>query len=826
MDAERWQKVKGILDAVAEAPIEERDARLVASCGGDRELRWDVERLLALEEEAEDFIEQPVWNSARTADSDTESPSAEEWVFGSEKLKRGDRIGPYRIERLLGQGGMGEVYLATREDDFEQRVAIKRMSADVAGPGLASRGAKTRFLHERQILANLQHPLISRLLDGGTTEDGQPYLVMEYVEGLPIDVYCERHQLSIRQRIELFRKVCEAVHYAHQNLVVHRDLKAGNILVTERGTPRLLDFGIAKLLESEKSPGHFATVAGNAPMTPAYASPEQFLGDAITTACDIYALGILLYKLLCDHMPYRVVGLAYAQLVRVICVVDPVRPSSRVGRSDGQRAEDGDRPEARAAETAAVEPVHNQVDDGTDPSQLPTLADPSLEQEPIPSRRSPRSRRWRRQLRGDLDAIVMKALRKEPTERYNSAALFSEDLRRHLVGLPVVAHQGSWRYYTGKFVRRNKLVLLVALLVTLSAITSTVLWLQAEEERDEAKSQQERAERQQARAERQQTLAERHQARAERLVEVMEDLLRSADPEHARGAEVTVREVLGRGRAQFDQTLADEPDLYAEMLGTLGSVYDSLGIYDLALEAKEDALEKARVAYTRDDPDHVELASHLNNLANHFHRAQEIERAEALQREALEIRRRFPEDWEEVVKVSVNLASILQQKGELDEAESLVEEAIEIGREQGGGGEVFVSPLYNLGAIKRRRGELDAAEQYLAEALGSLEGSESSLLLEARVTSTLARVHFEQERFEEAWSTYERSLAIRARFQDSDHPDVLNAKIAYAGQLGGHEGMKERLCELVAEILPLLKARGDPSEGLAQIEHLGSDCSR
>ena len=815
MDAQRWQAVKKILDAVIEVPVEAREAFLARSCGDDRELRWDVERLLALEDEAEDFIEEPVWNRTRTEDPGEESLSAKEQIFDAEQRSRGDRIGPYRIEGLLGQGGMGEVYLATREDDFEQRVAIKRMSADVVGRGRAGRAIRTRFLHERQILANLQHPMISRLLDGGATDDGQPYLVMEYVEGEPIDVYCQRNQLTIRQRVDLFRKVCEAVHYAHQNLIVHRDLKAGNILVTEEGIPRLLDFGIAKLLEPENVPGHFATVAGNAPMTPAYASPEQFLDEAITTACDIYALGVLLYKLLTEEMPYRVVGLGYAQLAKVICLDDPIRPSSRVARPRDVRADPGVQPEMVRSDAEPTRTIREQDGATTDPggadgsSESSTLADPALEPPPATPPGPLRSRLLRRQLRGDLDAIVMKALRKEPRERYNSAALLSEDLQRYLEGLPVVARQGSWRYYTDKFIRRNKLAILVVFLVFLSAITSTFLWRRAEQDRRIAVAQR--------------TRAERQQGRSERLVELMRDLFESADPERARGADLTVREVLERGRIEIDQNLADEPDLYAEMLGTLGTVYGSLGLYEQALEAKEAALSAARGVYRVGHPDHGELAKHLNNLAGELGK-QDIERAERLLREAVAIRKELGDDPVELAMTMANLAAILQRRGEVAEAEELVVEALAIGEGQDLPNDLVSSWLYNLGAIHRRRGELEKAEDYLNEALGILEDSDARPRLEAQILGSLARVLHQQERFAESWTINERALTLRQAFQGGDHPEVVVAKIAFARRLVGHEESKELFCQLIAEVLAVSRVReGDPV-AVAELERLGAAC--
>ena len=313
---------------------------------------------------------------------------------------------------------MGVVYLAVRADDhYQKRVAIKLVQH-----GLYTGAILHRFRTERQILASLDHPNIARLLDGGTTTDGRPYLVMEYVEGLPIDVYCDRHKLSISERLRLFRTVCAAVHYAHQNLVIHRDLKPSNILVSTDGVPKLLDFGIAKLLNPELSaPSLVFTESGLQLLTPEYASPEQVRGEPLTTASDVYALGVLLYELLTGHQPYRLTSRRRQDLERVICEVDPLKPSTAISRSDADTETDGtgQRTPATVSQTREGQPE-----------------------------------KLRRRLTGDLDNIVLMALRKEPQRRYGSAEHLAEDLRRHLEGLPVMARPQTFGYRSAKFIRR------------------------------------------------------------------------------------------------------------------------------------------------------------------------------------------------------------------------------------------------------------------------------------------------------------------------------------------------------------------------------------
>ncbi len=355
----------------------------------------------------------------------------------------GRLIGHYRLRERIGEGGMGEVYLAEREDEFRQRVAIKLIRQGMASPEVVR-----RFVIERQTLAALKHPHIVRLVDGGATEDGLPYLVVDYVEGLAIDRYCDRHKLSISDRLRLFVETCDAVHHAHQSLIVHCDLKPSNILVTVAGTPMLLDFGIAKLLDPAAM-GISAQVAltRQRAFTPDYASPEQLRGEPVTTTTDIYALGVVLYELLTGHSPYRATPASLADWIRSVCQEDAEPPSTVIRRVTETPA-DEDTP----AETITPEKV-SQCREG-DPRAL------------------------QRRLRGDLDAIVLKALRKEPGERYGSVDQLAADIRRHLAGRPVLARRQTTAYVTRRFLQRHKLGVAAAalVLITLTAGLASTLW--------------------------------------------------------------------------------------------------------------------------------------------------------------------------------------------------------------------------------------------------------------------------------------------------------------------------------------------------------------
>ncbi len=444
MTPELWKQVKRIFISAIERDPSERAAFLDRECDADDALRAEVESLIASHEEAESFIESPALEDAafiqypnREGGGSFQYPDREGGDAGEEMVGR--RLGPYEVIREIGHGGMGEVYLGVRADDeYQKQVAIKLVRR-----GMDSDFIIRRFRNERQILANLDHPNIARLLDGGTTEDGLPYFVMEYVEGTPITDYCDSERLSINERLMLFRAIASAVHYAHQNLIVHRDIKPGNILVDAEGTPKLLDFGIAKLLDPKHTvQGATETETAMHLMTPEYASPEQVRGEPITTASDVYSLGVLLYELLTGHRPYKLKNRLPHEIIRVVCEEQPHKPSTSVTR-DGKDTVDQ---EART---------------------MPISENASRERRESPEKLS-------RRLAGDLDMIVLMAMRKEPQRRYASVERFSEDIRRHLEGLPVLARKGTLSYHAGKFIRRHKAGVAAALLILLTLVAGIV----------------------------------------------------------------------------------------------------------------------------------------------------------------------------------------------------------------------------------------------------------------------------------------------------------------------------------------------------------------
>lgn len=412
---EKWEQVKELFTLALERDPAERSVFLRQACGGDESLLAEIESLLSSFDGAATFLE--------------DCPAADLFSAQSRAMV-GKRIGAYRIIRECGHGGMAVVYLAERADEeYRKLVAIKMVQ-----PGTNTDEILRRFRNERQALAGLDHPNIVRLLDGGSTEEGLPYLIMDYVEGIRIDEYCDIHRLSVTQRLQLFRTVCLAVQYAHESRVIHRDLKPSNILITREGVARLLDFGIAKVLNPQWSPEATLTRTDWRPMTPEYASPEQVRGEPITAATDIYSLGILLYQLLTGHRPYRVRPDSPVELERLVCNEEPEKPSAAVSRTDETISHDGSTP-------TRITPQQIAQARGIRPEELPRF------------------------LRGDLDTIVMKAIRKEPHHRYASAEDFSKDIERYLSGMPIQAREPTLLYRGGKFARRHKESLATAILI-------------------------------------------------------------------------------------------------------------------------------------------------------------------------------------------------------------------------------------------------------------------------------------------------------------------------------------------------------------------------
>jgi serine/threonine protein kinase/tetratricopeptide (TPR) repeat protein len=662
----------------------------------------------------------------------------------------GQRLGPYRIERKLGTGGMGDVYLAERADDeYQQRVAIKLVRA-----GLFSSQVQSRLRMERQILARLEHPNIARLLDGGRAPDGTPYLVMEYVDGEPIDRFCDRHRLDLEARLALVRKVCAAVHYAHQNLIVHRDLKPNNILITADGVPKLLDFGIAKLLDTRQSLHTLAvTHMDYRVMTPAHASPEQIRGDVITTSSDIYVLGVLLYELLTGRRPFQLVGSRITDLERIICDQDPLPPSQIAAK---------------------------------------TMADsPDLAAD-IATARTTTPNRLERDLRGDLDNIILMAMRKDAGRRYASAEQLAADLDRHSTGKPVSASRDTWVYRTRKFVGRHTLGVTAATLgVLLLTAFSVVTLVQAQ------------------RIARERDIAATQRARAEQVSSFLVELFELSDPSKSRGNQVTARELLDIGARRVSAGLEDQPETRATLLGTIGRVYGSLGLYGDAISLQEQALESRRKLF---GPAHPEVALALAGLGDALREQGQFAQAETRLTEALDMQRQtLGSRAVELSPTLMSLGHLAEQRGQLDAAQRYYEQGLDIYRQHRMLQAPEAASIYNdLAGLSLQRGEYERAAQLYRTALDidrTALGQDHPQV--AMHIQNLALTLHRQGKLAEAAPLYVESLELLQRVLGERHPHTLDALANY-GNFLRRNGELARAETVLRDVLERNRAvRGD-----------------
>ncbi len=722
MKREKWKRVEAIFNEVAELPREQRAAALLSLASGDQDVIDEVTTLLLAQERSTGFLEEPALGAAFDV-SDT--GRHEDDLLGT-------TVSRFTVRSRIAAGGMGTVYRATRtEGGFEQVVAIK-----VVKRGMDSEEILRRFRLERSALAGLEHPSIARLIDGGALPDGRPYLVMEFVAGVPIDAYCDEHRLGVDERVALFERVCDAVRFAHQNLVVHRDLKPGNILVTREGVPKLLDFGIAKVLSRDA--GNAMTIAEERRLTPEYASPEQIAGRPVNTTSDVYALGVILYELLSGGRPYRFETRTAAEIERIVLDQDPPPPSVRVARLDADAAQ-----------------------------QIAAL-------------RATTAARLIRRLRGDLDTIVMMAMRKEPSRRYGGVEALAGDLARERDLLPVTAQRDTFGYRVSKFLRRHTAgVASAAGLLLIAAVAMGAIISAADR----------------VRRERDEAYLARDQSEA--VAGFLEQTLSEADP-YLSGPDMKVIDLINAAADRAVAELSDRPLVLAGVRSAIGRAYLGLGRFDEA-DAQFTAAEEVRGALLPEG--HHDVAESMMDRATLYHATGRSAEAEPLIRRALALheRERGAENLD-TARALNDLGAVLRGQRKFDEAMEVHTRALAIRRARAADHPLPVAEsLNNIAGVQFAKGDLDAAIASLAEAMEIREtrlGPNHALTIQT--LQNLAVMYGYAERFGEAVATYKTALERGEEAFGPDHPaqaiTARNLAVVYylTGEYAPAEGLLRR----------------------------------
>ena len=769
MDALRWEKIGKALDELLDLAPKERKARLDEITRGDPHLRADLERVLTADsEERSGVLDRGIGPLAGSVLDETDEAST----------PAGKRIGPYRVLGVLGRGGMGEVLRAERADgEFEHLVALKVVPGDRRRPEFAA-----RLRQERQILARLRHPNVAALYDGGVSEAGAPYFAMELVEGEPITDYCDRKGLSIDARLRLFDSVCLAVQFAHRNLVIHRDIKPSNVFVTGEGTVKLLDFGIAKLVEDGDS-----TQTEQRFLTPAFAAPEQLRGEPTSTAADVYAMGVLLYELLTGGRPYGK-KTDSAAMLRAVLEEEPIRAS-----------------------------------------ELTTSTAPGESLERIARRRSATPDELRRILRGDLETILDKAMRKDPEDRYASAEQLRLDLRRFLDSQPVSARPATTGYKLRKFVRRNRLAVAVGTTAVCAGLGFSI-WVGVLYARAEANMK---------RALGAEASTAREAETLRQVSDFLTELFEVASPEVSHGRDVTARELLDAGAERIEGDLDTEPRVRASLLLTMAASYQWLGRYEEALrlavsaaairrelfgeESAELAEAEAEIGWlqlrlgdyeeaertTRDvsrilegarGPHHPDVAEAYSALGAILYQQGRFAEAESAMVRALAIHEGAPEPDPELVALASNdLAAVLLSAGRTDEAGDLLARAVEAHVAAGDTTHpAFATYLSNLGDLRMRQDRFEEAEGLIDRALGiatATLGADNVELAERH--NAMGMLMHRLARYDEAERHFLRAVEIWRANLPEGHPKIVwtldNLAAAYidAGRLDEADGICE-----------------------------------
>ncbi len=690
-----WSRVKTLFAQALDQPRGTRDAWLAAECVGDGALLAEVSSLLAARSAPESRrLDRAI---ARLLPS----------LLDDDEAFVNTRIGPYRLLRLLGEGGMGRVFLAERADgQFHQHVALKLMRS-----GFESSEMHERFLRERDLLARLTHPNIAQLHDGGVSDTGSPYFTLEYVEGEPITAWCDEHALCVRARVTLLLKVCDAVQFAHRNLIVHRDLKPSNILVTGEGEPKLLDFGIAKPLDTENDRGLTAT--RSQPMTREYAAPEQVLCEPITTATDVYALGVLMYELLSGHLPYA-------------------------------RAERGETSWPKAIVDEQPEPFTRALSRTSAPAASRTIDDDAAASSLLAAARATSIPLLRRELRGDLERIVRRALEKLPEARYASVTALADDLRAWLDGRALPG--GSRHYRLAKFLRRHRAgALTAAVFAALAIVGIAGIVYEAQETARQAQA-------------------------ATAVKDFLLSLFNASSPNEAKGKELSVRELLDRGDSQIEHGLATQPGLRAELQGVLGRIYFQLGRYDEAQSLQQKALGEA------ESRDRVAAAIMQRQLAETLAARGDFVEAERLATVASDVLERSASNPSERIRALIARSSIAQRSGKAVSAEQFAMQAVRLARDPSVPRELLGNALSAQGLVAWDLRNVPQSEALYREALQihrETFGDVDLRVATDRQNLTLALRNL--GRYDEALEQARASVAIDEQILGPQHPDLSRA---------------------------------------------------
>lgn len=704
MDKNIWNDIKTIFFKAVEMDGKEREDYLTDRCK-DPMLKQEIDTLLSAHDKSNKFLENSIVPAEPAIDNNS--------------LFIGKTFGKYKIDRLIARGGMGLVYLGIRDDEVKQQAAVK-----IINPGVVSGTVIKRFQTERQTLANLNHPNISRLLDGGITEDGIQFLVMEYIDGIPIDEYCDNNKLNVKDRLSLFLKVAAVVQYAHQNLVVHKDLKPNNILITQDGEPKLLDFGIAKILSPENNPLETVTQRGMWNLTPEFASPEQINGAPITTSSDVYSLGIILYRLLTGHSPYKIKSVFHSDISKIITYSEPTKPSEIIFKTIVNKFEEN----------------NSEIN----PDTISRTREGSID-------------KLHKKLVGDLDNIISMAIRKEPERRYSSVDNLTDDIKRYLNDRPVNAHSDSLIYRSRKFIKRNKTAVIPAAIIfsLINLGLAGVLWQGhlAGIERDIAKLEADKS---------------------NRIKSFLLEMISSPDP-LKEGSEVKVIDVIQKASAKLQSELINHPQIEAEIRTMLGNTYQNLGIYDSAETELTKALDLNKKIYGDQSK---ETAMSLKNIGLIYHYKGDYEKAEDYYKKSLEKLKSIETNpsFERALVLDA-YGTLMTDQGEYERAEKITEDALQIAEAIKGPEDPDVAQIKNnLATSYNYLGKLDLADSLYEESLRVFRKIYGNFHI--RVSSSLnnlAFINIFKKEHKQALPLLEEALNIKIVVLGNDHPDLINA---------------------------------------------------